>query len=105
MISATEIYRTFACATQAKLDIFVDVEVAMARAEVENDAHMLKSSAGTFGFNELADIAAELERDACNISEPELREFGHRLQTAFIYEKADFERHFGSCRLQDSCLV
>jgi len=98
--SAAEIYHIFARAARAKLDMFVDNGVAMARAEVENDAHMLKSSAGTFGFNELADIAAELERDACNISEPELREFGHRLLIAFISEKADFERHYKSCRLE-----
>ena len=103
--SAAEIYHIFACATRAKLDMFVDNGVAMARAEVENDAHMLKSSAGTFGFNELADIAAELERDACNIKEPELREFGHRLQAAFSSEKAEFEQHFRSCQLQDLSLV
>jgi HPt (histidine-containing phosphotransfer) domain-containing protein len=54
------------------------------RIEIGREAHSLKSSAGTFGYRELARLAKLLERDAGRLSDVEYRHLLDRMDAAHV---------------------
>ncbi|MDB5656802.1 MAG: Hpt sensor hybrid histidine kinase [Tardiphaga sp.] len=90
--SATDLYALFVDDTKAKLKAFANYEISTARAVVENDAHSLRSAAGTFGFNTSAKIARSLERDASRLNQIDFRAVSRSLQAAFEREMSEFDR-------------
>lgn len=53
------------------------------RMLVKREVHSIKSSAATFGFAELSEIAQTIERDAAGMSDQQLREAVAALRDSF----------------------
>ncbi len=84
-----EVLRAFLDDTRRKIDVLSsDVPDP---AQIRQEAHSIKSSAGTFGFAELAGLALTLEQDALNMSPDELRIATAALRGVFE-ETTDFAR-------------
>jgi HPt (histidine-containing phosphotransfer) domain-containing protein len=76
-----EVLNTFLTDTAAKLTrIEAD---GQERSVIKRDAHSMKSSAATFGFTQLSQLARTLEADAEAVPEAALRERIGELRRAF----------------------
>ena len=76
-----EVLRTFLADTANKMK---GLEANCAdRATTRREAHAIKSSAATFGFNRLSRLARELEPNAETMTAAKLQQTIHELQQAF----------------------
>ena len=69
--AATEIHLVFTAETEARLKLLRGLSIDTERTRIGREAHSLKSSAGTFGYRELAGLALRLEREAARLAEGE----------------------------------
>jgi len=76
---------------EALREFFDDTAAKMARLEARGDerpllkleAHSIKSSAGTFGFADLSQLARELEAGSATLPPEALRDYVTRMRSAF----------------------
>ena len=76
-----EVLKAFLADTSRKMEIMASVPGD--RSTIKRESHSLKSSAGTFGFAELAALARKLEASSETMSTAELQEFVQAIRQAF----------------------
>jgi hypothetical protein len=64
-----EILDVFITETETRMALLKTLSVATDRIRIEREAHSLKSAAGTFGLERLADLARDLERNASRLTQ------------------------------------
>ena len=78
---ALEVLRTFLDDTSSKFrKLGARIED---RAEIMREAHSIKSSAATFGFSALSQLARELEAGSVSMDLAQMQQYVVRLQQAF----------------------
>jgi hypothetical protein len=80
---AFETFRIFVADTKRRLQSFSTLGIETSRKQVRLEAHSLKSTAATFGFHRLADLAKLVEREADDVLETEFRSIVSRMREAF----------------------
>jgi HPt (histidine-containing phosphotransfer) domain-containing protein len=76
-----EVLRTFLDDTSGK---FVKLAGKLDdRAEMRREAHSIKSSAATFGFSALSQLARELEAGAADMDIAQMQQYVDKMQQAF----------------------
>jgi histidine phosphotransfer protein HptB len=91
---AIEIFHIFVADTRRRLQSFSTMATDTDRKLIEIEAHSLKSTAATFGFRKLSELAARLEQDAMMIPERAYRVIVPELGDAFEQGKARFDAMF-----------
>jgi HPt (histidine-containing phosphotransfer) domain-containing protein len=91
---AIETFNLFVTDTRHRLRSFSTMAVDANRKRIEIEAHSLKSTAATFGFRKLSELAARLEQDAVTIPEQAFRAIVPELDDAFEQGKAQFDAAF-----------
>lgn len=91
---ALETFAVFHADTQRRLLALETLELDASRKLIQIDAHSLKSTAATFGFTQLATLAAGLETTAPTIREPDFRAIVRDLGSAFATGLVQFDRAF-----------
>ncbi|CCE06169.1 putative two-component system sensor protein with Hpt domain [Bradyrhizobium sp. STM 3843] len=92
---AAEVLRTFLSDTSGK---FAGLEGKIGNpAEMTREAHSIKSSAATFGFLTLSELARALEFGAASLEQAEIVLLVQRMRQAFAET-----RHFAETRLLSS---
>jgi CheY-like chemotaxis protein/HPt (histidine-containing phosphotransfer) domain-containing protein len=86
--AASEIHAVFTAETEVRLKSFRELPLEQERIRIGREAHSLKSSAGTFGYCELASLAEKLEQDARWLADGEYRELLDRIDAAYSGAKA-----------------
>jgi signal transduction histidine kinase/DNA-binding LytR/AlgR family response regulator len=81
--AASEIHAVFAAETEARLKLLRGLGIELERTRIGREAHSLKSSAGTFGYRELASLALRLEREAVRLAAGEYRQLLDRMDAAY----------------------
>jgi histidine phosphotransfer protein HptB len=80
---ACEIRAVFWSETDARLRLFGDLVLAQQRARIEREAHSLKSAARTFGYQRLAALVLQLERNAAALDEAGYRKLLEAMAAAY----------------------
>ncbi|MGV7215656.1 Hpt domain-containing protein [Bradyrhizobium sp. UFLA05-112] len=80
---AGEVRAVFWSETDARLKLFGDLTLAQQRARIEREAHSLKSAARTFGYERLAALAQQLERDAAALDDDAYRKLLDAMAKAY----------------------
>jgi len=80
---ACEVRAVFWSETDARLRLFGDLALAQQRARIEREAHSLKSTARTFGYQRLAALALQLERNAAALDEAGYRKLLEAMAAAY----------------------
>jgi len=83
MEGATETLGIFVEDTRHRLEEFSKLAVGENRKHVKLQAHSLKSTAATFGFQRLAGLAKQIEAEAPYISEADFKSVVHQMDDAF----------------------
>jgi len=78
-----EILGVFVRETRARLTLLDSLRVSTDRRRIEREAHSLKSAAGTFGLDQLAGLARELEQAAPRASDQDYLALVQRIKLAF----------------------
>ncbi|UZE49322.1 Hpt domain-containing protein [Rhodopseudomonas sp. P2A-2r] len=91
---ALETFAVFQTDTQRRLLALETIGLEAHRGEIQTDAHSLKSTAATFGFTQLATLAASLEKSAPTIQDPDFRAMVIELGSAFATGLAQFDAAF-----------
>jgi len=86
--AASEIHAVFTAETESRLKLFREFSIEQDRIKIGREAHSLKSSAGTFGYRELASLAESLERGARWLADGEYRALIDRIDAAYSAAKA-----------------
>jgi len=86
--AASEIHAVFTAETAIRLKLFRELSIEQDRIRIGREAHSLKSSAGTFGFRELASLAEGLEEGARWLAEAEYRALLDRIDAAYSAAEA-----------------
>jgi hypothetical protein len=81
--AAFEIRIVFAAETEARLKLLRELSLEAARVKIGREAHSLKSSAGTFGYRQLAGLALRLEREAARLTEGEYQKLLDAMDAAY----------------------
>jgi CheY-like chemotaxis protein/HPt (histidine-containing phosphotransfer) domain-containing protein/anti-sigma regulatory factor (Ser/Thr protein kinase) len=81
--AAIEIHAVFTSEAGARLKFLRGLSIEQERTRIGREAHSLKSSAGTFGYRELAGLALRLEREAARLTEAEYRQMLDRMDAAY----------------------
>jgi HPt (histidine-containing phosphotransfer) domain-containing protein len=89
---AAEIHLVFIAETEARMQLLRGLSIERARTRIEREAHSLTSSAGTFGYRQLASLALQLVRDAPRLAEGEYRKLLDRIDTAYSSAVAQKQR-------------
>jgi HPt (histidine-containing phosphotransfer) domain-containing protein len=85
---ASEIHAVFAAETAIRLKLFRELSIEQDRIRIGREAHSLKSSAGTFGYRELASLAEGLEEGVRWLAEGEYRALLDRIDAAYSAAEA-----------------
>src|SRR5262245_16604109 len=80
---AGEVRAVFWSETDARLKLFGDLTLAQQLARIEREAHSLKSAARTFGYQRLAALAQQLERDAAALDDAAYRKLLEAMVKAY----------------------
>jgi HPt (histidine-containing phosphotransfer) domain-containing protein len=80
---AGEVRAVFWNETDARLKLFDDLALAQQRARIEREAHSLKSVARTFGYQRLAALALQLERNVAALDEAGYRKLLEAMAAAY----------------------
>ncbi|MCP3474784.1 Hpt domain-containing protein [Bradyrhizobium sp. CCGUVB1N3] len=80
---AGEVRAVFWSETDARLKLFGDLALAQQRARIEREAHSLKSAARTFGYQRLAALAQQLERNAAALDDVAYRKLLDAMTKAY----------------------
>ena len=80
---ACEVRAVFWTDTVARLQLFSGLALAEQRARIEREAHSLKSTARTFGYQRLAALALQLERNAAALDEAGYRKLLEAMAAAY----------------------
>jgi hypothetical protein len=80
---AFETFRIFVADTTRRLQSFSTLGIEASRKQIRLEAHSLKSTAATFGFHRLAELAKLVEREADVVPEAEFRSIVSRMREAF----------------------
>jgi hypothetical protein len=91
---AIETFNIFVADARQTLNAFSTMAFEANRKLIQIEAHSLKSTAATFGFQKLAEIAKRLEHDALVIAEQDFRLIVPKLDEAFEKGKARFDATF-----------
>ena len=91
--SASEIHAVFTEETEIRMKLLRKLSLELDRIKIGREAHSLKSSAGTFGYRELASLAQKLEEAARWLAEGEYRELLDRMDAAYSAAKAQELQH------------
>jgi signal transduction histidine kinase/CheY-like chemotaxis protein len=91
---AIETFNIFVADARQRLNAFSTMAVEANRKLIQIEAHSLKSTAATFGFQKLSEIARCLEHDALVIAEQDFRLVVPKLDEAFEKGKARFDATF-----------
>jgi signal transduction histidine kinase/DNA-binding NarL/FixJ family response regulator/HPt (histidine-containing phosphotransfer) domain-containing protein len=86
--AASEIHAAFIAETEMRLKLFRELPLEQERIKIGREAHSLKSSAGTFGYCKLADLAEQLEESARRLDNAEYRKLIDRIEAAYSAAKA-----------------
>ncbi|NVN87824.1 MAG: response regulator [Rhodopseudomonas sp.] len=78
-----EILGVFVRETRARLTLLDSLHVSTDRRRIEREAHSLKSAAGTFGLDQLAELARALEQTAPHASDEDFLALVGRIKLAF----------------------
>jgi signal transduction histidine kinase/DNA-binding response OmpR family regulator len=81
--AASEIRMVFTAETEARLKLLRELSLESARVKIGREAHSLKSSAGTFGYRQLASLALRLEREAVRLAEDEYQKLLDSMDAAY----------------------
>jgi signal transduction histidine kinase/DNA-binding response OmpR family regulator len=92
--AAIETFNAFVADTHQRLQSFAALTLEASRKHVQIEAHSLKGTAATFGFQKLSEMARRLEQDAPVISEQDFRSLLPTLGEAFEAAKARFDDTF-----------
>jgi hypothetical protein len=87
-----EIRVVFAAETEARLKLLRELSLEAARVKIGREAHLLKSSAGTFGYRQLAGLALRLEREAARLTEGEYQKLLDAMDAAYSSAAAQEQR-------------
>lgn len=85
--AARDVLAVFIRDTEARLRLFDTLSVTRDRRKIEREAHSLKSAAGTFGLETLANLARDLERRAPELSEPDYVALIRDIQSSYAKAK------------------
>ena len=96
--AASEIHVVFTSETEARLKRLQEYPIELERIRIGREAHSLKSSAGTFGYRELASLASSLEQQAVRLTEVEYRHLLDRMETAYSQAAAEHRRDWATVR-------
>jgi CheY-like chemotaxis protein/HPt (histidine-containing phosphotransfer) domain-containing protein len=91
--SASEIHAVFTEETEIRMKLLRKLSLELDRIKIGREAHSLKSSAGTFGYRELASLAQKLEEAARWLAEGEYRELLDRMDASYSAAKAQELQH------------
>jgi hypothetical protein len=95
-----EVLAVFITETEARLALLDKLSIDTDRSRIEREAHSLKSAAGTFGLQRLAELARELESNAHRLGQPEYSDVVDNIAAAFLAA-----RNPSSAKLSDRVLV
>jgi len=74
--------------TEIRMNLLRKLSLDRDLTGIGREAHSLKSSAGTFGYRELASLAEELELGARSLADGEYRELLDRMDAAYSSARA-----------------
>ncbi|MGY8665920.1 Hpt domain-containing protein [Bradyrhizobium sp. UFLA05-109] len=80
---AGEVRAVFRSETDARLKLLGGLDLAQQRARIEREAHSLKSAARSFGYQRLAALAQQLERDAAALDDEAYRKLVDMMAKAY----------------------
>jgi signal transduction histidine kinase/AmiR/NasT family two-component response regulator/HPt (histidine-containing phosphotransfer) domain-containing protein len=86
--AAAEIHAVFVAETEVRRKLLRELSIERDMIKIGREAHSLKSSAGTFGYLELASLAETLEEGARWLAEAEYRELLDRIDAAYSTARA-----------------
>jgi signal transduction histidine kinase/DNA-binding response OmpR family regulator len=92
--AAIETFNIFVADTQQSLKSLSAMTIDANRKLLQIEAHSLKSTAATFGFRQLSELARRLEHDALVIPAEDFRLIVPKLAEAFEKAKARFDQTF-----------